>query len=143
MKSTIREARERLADLAPSLNPEMYRRLSEEVEEVARHATAHAERFLSRQLAALDAERQTLLVEVCQVRDEYEALNAGGSLGRLSAEDYAERLDALNRRRAALTERRSEVERQIDRLGEVEDDPTGWADSLYRRTPSLAPNFTF
>jgi hypothetical protein len=141
--STLREARERLADLAPGLNPEMYRRLNAEIEEAARHATAHAEHFLSGRFDALDAERQRLLVEACQVRDAYEALEAEGGLHRLTARDYASRLADLNQHRDRIEARRAEIARQVEDLSAIEDDPETWTDEQWRKYPATSPTFTF
>lgn len=143
MRSTVREARQRLADMAPALNAEMYRRYEAELKEAERTARGRGEQFASERFAALDAERQRLLVEACEVRDAYEHLEAEGALHRLSAREYADRLAALDRRRDRVEARTADIARQVEEWSAVEDDPVAWTDEQYAKFPTNAPLFTF
>ena len=140
---TIREARERLAELAPSLNPEMYGRLKAELDAAEQAARNHAEQFVNQQLERVDARRHELLVEVCSVRDSYSSLRDESALGRLSGDEYGSRLQDLDTRRDRAEARLADVEREVDRLGGIEDDPLGWADEQHRKYPTTAPTFSF
>ena len=140
---TIREARERLDELAPTLNPEMYGRLKSELDAAEQAARNHAEQFVNQQLERVDARRHELLVEVCEVRDSYSALRDESALGRLPADEYSSRLRDLDIRRDRVEARLADVEREVDRLGGIEDDPVAWTDEQYRKYPTTAPTFSF
>ncbi|GGI09036.1 hypothetical protein [Egicoccus halophilus] len=140
---TLTEARQALADLAPSLNPEMYRRLEDELKTAQRQARRYADNFLASNLATVEERRATLLVEACQVRDELDALEAEGAGGLISAADYAEQLQALEARRTQVDNAYSETVRELDGVETVEDDPDAWLDGVFRRYPKLMPAFTF
>lgn len=142
MKRTIQEARARLEDMAPSLNPEMFRRLEAEVEEAEQQARAHGQQFASEGFDRLDNERVELVREACEVRDEYEWLRDTGGL-TLSAEEYRDRLADLDRRRDRVERQLDEVERRLESLAEVEDDPVAWTDRRYEVNPRIRPNFSF
>lgn len=142
MRRTIGEARQWLEDNAPALNPAAYRQVEQEVEEAEQQARTQGQAFASEGFDRLDAERVELLREACDVRDEYERLRDTGGL-TLSAEDYRERLADLDRRRDRVERQLGEVERRLETLAEVEDDPVGWADRRYEVSPRLRPHFSF
>lgn len=143
MRSTITAARQRLVDLAPGLNQQVYGRLKAELDAAERDARARAEQFYSQHLEALDGTRRDLLVEACSVRDDLEHLAAEAALGRMSAADFGRRLDALTSRRDRVERDLAEADRRLDVLGGIEDDPEAWADDLARRFPSTQPEFSF
>ena len=140
---TLREARERLDELAPTLNQPTFARLEAELDGAEQAARTHAEQFVNQRLAQVDDRRHELLVEACEVRDAYGALRDESALGRLSAAEYASRLRDLDARRDRVEARLADVEREVDRLGGIEDDPVAWTDEQYRKYPTTAPTFSF
>lgn len=142
MRRTISEARAWLEDNAPALNPEAYRQVEQEVQEAEQQARAHGQAFASEQFDRLDLQRVELLREACEVRDAYEQLRDSGGL-TLAAEEYRERLAALDHRRDRVERQLDEVERRVETLADVEDDPIAWADRRYEVSPRLRPYFSF
>lgn len=143
-KRTIADARRAFDELTPSLNPEMYRRLDDEVKRASAGAITLAGRFADERAAAVLAERTDVLNEWCTVRDGYAALAADAADGRISARDVTERLDALRRQHRALERHGNDVGRAVEVVERIESDPEGWADeTFYAKYPHMTPDFSF
>lgn len=144
-KRTIREARSILEeDLAPGLNDYHLKRFRQSLTEAEGAARKAADEFMTRHEEHVKAARQEALKEVCDVRDELEALAAEGETGRVTGQDYAGRYTALTDRQAKAEKRLDEVGQLISAVAEVEEDPVAWADTnLYQRYPELRPEFEF
>lgn len=130
-------------DLAPTLNPTMHARLEAEIREAEAEARRHAETFLATEASNVDARRQQLLVDACEVRDAYESLTAEVARGDARARDAAAALAELNRRRQAIERALDDTQHRIDELAAVEDDPLAWVDRRYDAAPLTRPTFSF
>ena len=143
-RRTLREARSVFeGDLAPSLNPTMHARLVSELTEAESRAAERAEAFLASEVEDIEAARHELLVEVCQVRDQYEALAARVGSGEVTAREAGRDLAKLNRRMQAAQEALAKTDDRISELASVEDDPLGWVDRRYEAAPLTRPLFSF
>lgn len=143
MQRTVTDAARALEELAPTLNPEMYRRYNEELTQARNAATATAGEFADRQVADVDAVREDLLRGLCEVRDAYAALAKDGESGRISAADYQARFARLRQQQRALERRAGDIVRVAELVEGIETDPEGWADNFQNRYPHARPNFSF
>lgn len=141
---TVRQARQALAEMAPALNPEMYRRYEAEVKAAAVRAGTMAHRYVDNHLNQFEQLRQELLVEACAVRDAYEVLAAEGVQGTITAREYNARLNALRTRGRELERRESMATKACEEVEVIEQDPEAWADDTFNsKYPHIRPDFTF
>jgi hypothetical protein len=143
-RRTITSARQAFDDLAPSLNPEMYRRLQGELRQASAGALTLATRYVDESITdALNA-REDVLTEWCTVRDGYASLAAEAATGRLTAREMNERLEALRQQQRALDRHSATVGQRVETVERIEGDPEGWADeTFYDRYQHMQPEFSF
>lgn len=143
-RRTVKAARQTLEGMAPGLNPEMWRRLSEEVEAVAKDAVAMANRYADDRTQAAHLIGKDVLTEMCAVRDGLVALVREGEAGTISAAEYHKRLSDLRRQQSRLEGKATEVARAAEQVETIEEDPEAWTDTtFYERFPSLQPDVSF
>jgi len=139
---TIRQARQRLEELADTLNPMTFKRLSDEIKEAEQAATQVAHGHAAKKTSKLMERRNDVLQRMCETRDGFTAL--AKNKDRLSAKDYADRFNALKaeeRRLAAVVE---DVEGDLATVQQIEEDPVAYADeNFYDRYPATRPDFSF
>lgn len=143
VQSSIAQARARLADLAPGLNPAVYGALQAELEASEAVARQRGESHVTDLLGRVNETRQTLHAEAAEVRDAFDALAAQAEVGLISASDYAAELRKLEGRLAQALNRTDTLDNLTGQLAEVEDDPVAFTDRLYDRYPSLAPEWSW
>ena len=143
-RRTIAEARRLLADAAPSLNPEMYRRIDDEIKVVEADARTLATEYANQRADDLTNLRNDVLVEVCEVRDGYDALMAEAELGLIDADDYHHRFQQLEDRKRYLGTRAGELDYLADAVERIDEDPVAWTDrQLFGKYPQITPEFSF
>jgi hypothetical protein len=104
-------------------------------------AEAKAQEQASKRVTSLEQEfrsiRDDALRKLTEVRDDYEALAAEGSSGRISAQDYQARLQDLRRQQQAAEGRLEDAEKLVDQAEAIEGDPIAYYDDLTRRMNML------
>lgn len=143
-KRTIRAARRTFDDIAPSLNPEMYRRLQQELDAAAAAATKMGTKYADERIHGVLAKRQDVLTELCRLRDAFKAVTAEAAMGNLTAREAHDRLTELRGEMRNLDRHAADVERATELVDRIEDDPEGWADeTFYEKYPHMTPDFSF
>jgi hypothetical protein len=142
MRRTIADARRTLEeDIAPGLNDGRLRQAQEVLAQAEAQARETARGYLDRQEAEVQEVRQTALRDLTEVRDAFDSLVAEGAEGRISAREYAERLDALGQRHARADDALAKAAEQVERFEGVEDDPVGFYDELASRFEHMKVDF--
>jgi hypothetical protein len=142
MRRTIADARQVLEeDLAPTLNDGRLRQAREVLAQAEAQAREAAGAHLDRHEAELREVRQEALRELTEVRDAFDALVAEGAEGRISAKEYADRLDVLGQRRAQADDALAKAAEQVERFQGIEDDPIGFYDELASRFEHMKVDF--
>lgn len=143
-KRTLADARQTLDDLAPALNPEMYRRHQQEIHQASAAALTLATRYVNERVTDTLADRQDVLGGWCGLRDAYTALAAEAADGRVTARDVNERLAQLRQQHRRLERHGSDLGRAVEVVEGIETDPEGWADeTFYAKYPHMTPEFSF
>lgn len=131
-----------MEELAPDLNPEMYKRLNDEVKAAERAATQVAKGHATRKASRIATERQDLLRRMCDTRDGFKAL--AKARDRLTAGEYTERYNALKADERRLGAVVQDVEADVAAVEAIEADPVAYADTnFYDRYPATRPDFSF
>lgn len=143
-KRTIRAARRAFEDLAPTLNPEMYRRLEEELNQASAAATVRGTRFADERVNGILGNRQDVLTELCRLRDEFKAVAAEAALGNVTAGEVNDKLVKLRADVRQVDRHTADVERATELVERIEDDPEGWADdTFHEKYEHMRPEFSF
>jgi len=79
--------------------------------------------------------------ELTTIRQEYEALIAGGNLGRVSVLEYRQRLKDFAHRQARAEALLGSAAAAVESVARLESNPLGWYDETARRFPSMLPDF--
>ncbi len=144
MQRTIRQARQRLEDLADSLNPMSFKRLNDELKAAEAEATRAAHGHAAKKTDSLMRQRNDVLRRLCETRDAFNGLAATGKAGRISGKDYAARYAALKAEERRLQGVVTDVTSGLAAVTQIEEDPVAYADAnFYDRYPSTRPDFTF
>ena len=127
---TIRQARQRLEELADGLNPITFKRLNDEIKaaeaEATRTATGHASARRPRCYR-----RQQRLRRLCETRDGFKALAAEGKAGRVSSKDATKRFNDLKAEERRLHALLGDVEAGLATVQSIEADPVAYADENF------------
>lgn len=142
-KRTLKNAPQYLQAATPMVNQGTYSQMEAELKAAQAKALGVASETATRKVAELTAQRQQVLEDVCGVRDELAALAAEGKAGRLSGKEYREALAKLNERQRSLQRHEQQIAKAVESVAAIEDDPEGYADSLYERFPNMQPDFSF
>jgi len=140
---TITEARQRVTEMSPQLNPEVWAQLDGEVKQAERAATAKAHTFVAERFTEASLTGNEAVAAICDVRDRANALVAAAKAGHMSAAEANEQLNDLRAEYRRLERDATNVSRTADLVEAIEDDPIGWADNLHARFPATQPHFTF
>ncbi len=142
MQRTIRQARQRLEDLADSLNPMSFKRLNDELKAAEAEATRAAHGHAAKKTDSLMRQRNDVLRRLCETRDGFTAL--AKNKDRLTGNDYSARFNALKAEERRLHGVVEDVTSGIAAVTAIEEDPVAYADAnFYDRYPSTRPDFTF
>lgn len=140
----ISEARQALEDKLPKVSDWWANTYRAELEAAEGQARSRGEVHVEDRINNTREEQRELTEQICAVRDELEDLAKRGSQGELSAQEYGDAMRRLTSRRDRLEKRLSSIEARAERLSEIEEDPAGYIDSLYKRYPALQrPEFSF
>lgn len=143
-KRTLSSARKTFDELAPGLNPEMYRRLQQEIQQASATATKLATTYADEVTAELVAKRKKVLTEACRLRDEFKAVASEAALGNITAREANERLAKLRAEMRNVDRHTQDVDRAAELVERIEEDPEGWADErFYEKYPHMTPEFSF
>jgi uncharacterized SAM-dependent methyltransferase len=143
-KRTLRTARNVFDQMAPGLNPEMFRRLQKEIDEASNAATSMAGQYADKRINGLLGNRQEVLTDLCRIRDAFKAVAAEAALGNLSSREVNDRLADLRREMRSVDRHAEDVERATELVDRIEEDPEGWADeTFYEKYPHMTPDFSF
>jgi hypothetical protein len=143
-RRTLAGARRAFDDVAPSLNPEMYRRLQEELKRASAGAMHLATTYVNERVSDALMAREDVLTDWCTVRDGYTALANEAAAGRLTAREVNERLDALRQQQRGLERHGETIGRTVEKVERIETDPEGWADeTFYAKYQHMMPEFSF
>jgi hypothetical protein len=143
-RRTIASARQAFDDLAPLLNPEMYRRLQSELKQASAEALTLATRYVDGSVTEALAAREDVLTEWCTVRDGYSSLATEAAAGRLTAREVNERLQGLRQQQRALDRHSAAIGQRVETVERIETDPEGWADeTFYAKYQHMQPEFSF
>ena len=141
---TVAEAQEQLEELAPQLNPPVWKKLNAELNEVVSTTNQRAVRYMDESVASATAAAKETLVELCDVRDQLAALTVDGEAGRLTATEFNKRHQELTEQHRRLHRRVEKLAHDAELLEHIEDDPVAWADErLHVPYPQLRPHFSF
>lgn len=135
MRRSLANARRELDEIKVTLSDAklhmyqgMLRRMENEAQEHARRAVQASEERAKEH-------RDDASMELAAVRDELGDLSGDGASGRISSDDYAERLAHLRQRQSAAEDQLGEAERLADEVDAVLSDPIAWYDDLASRMP--------
>jgi hypothetical protein len=143
-KRTIAAARRAFDDLAPALNPEIYRRLQQELDAAVNAATNLGTKYADERVHDVLGKRNDTLAGLCQIRDGIKALAAEAASGNLTSREVNDRLTALRAEQRTFDAHAANVDRTTELVDRIEDDPEGWADeTFYEKYPHMTPDFTF
>lgn len=142
-KRTLKNARQHLESVTPMVNQGTYSQMHAEFKAAQAKALGLATQAATRKVTDLTAQRQEVLEDVCSVRDELAALTAEGKAGRLSGKEYRDQLAKLQQRQRSLQRHEQQIAKAVESVAAIEDDPEGYADSLYERYPNMQPDFSF
>jgi hypothetical protein len=143
-RRTLSNARRAFEDMAPSLNPEMYRRLEDELKRASAGALHLATRYVDERVNEALGAREEMLTNWCTVRDGYTALANEAATGRLTAREVNERLEDLRQQQRALERHGETIGRTVETVERIETDPEGWADeTFYAKYQHMQPEFSF
>ena len=143
-KRTLSSARKTFDELAPGLNPEMYRRLQQEIDQASAAATKLATTYADELTAEVVGKRQDVLTEACRLRDEFKAVTSEAALGNITAREANERLTKLRAEMRQVDRHAENVDRAAELVDHIEEDPEGWADErFYEKYPHMTPEFSF
>lgn len=138
-KRTISEAREALETLtlSPRKQKEYEKFLTDLVDQgVARIHSDQAESY-----AALSEQVTEVKEALREVEGELRDLEKQSRQQDIGARDYRERFSELQDRRQSILRRARSIESRVKRYIEVEQDPEGHLDGLYRKYPAVRPEF--
>lgn len=130
---TISEAEAALASLS-GLSDNQRRQCEAELQAAKAKATATGTAAADQLAQQVRLERDDLLRELCEVRDQLATAAAGCDKRALTD---------LRQRRQRLMSKVEEVERLAERVEDIEADPAAYGDSLYTKYPGTRPNFSF
>jgi len=141
---TIRQARQRLEELADSLNPISYKRLNDEIKAAEAEATRTAHGHASTKTTKMLTDANDVLRRLCETRDGFKTLAAQGKAGRVSSKDATKRFNDLKAEERRLQALLTDVEAGLATVQAIEDDPVAYADeNFHDRYPATRPDFTF
>src|SRR4051812_48755551 len=96
-RRTLTNARAMLDSLLPEISDHWAKRFESQYQDAVRRAHTFADTYVVRTADGIDEERRQTLEGLCQLRDDFAALAADGTAGRLGARDYAKRHNDLLR----------------------------------------------
>ncbi len=141
---TVGEAQAQLEELAPQLNPPVYKRLKDELNEVVSATNQRAVRYMNEAVVTASTVAKEALTELCDVRDQLAALTVDGEAGRLTAAEFNKRYQELTQQHRRLNRRVEKLAHDAELLEHIEDDPIAWADERFHVPyPQLRPHFSF
>lgn len=138
-RRTIAEARAELdrLTLPPAKRREYEGFLTKRVKrEVARVTTSQ-----SMDYTRLDEQVSAVKTALSTVEDDLHQLEKDSRSREVSASEYREGFDRLQRRRRSLLDKASSLESQVERFASIEEDPEAQLDSLYTRFPTIRPEW--
>jgi hypothetical protein len=137
-RRTLREARKVLDDdVARRVNDVQLRDLTAVMEEEEQKARATVGEMIVGESEAVNQMRSEALRALTEVRDKADALVAQAQEGRISAEEYAARLDDLAERQQQAESRLEEASTKVNYLERGEEDPIAFYSDLQQRIPTM------
>lgn len=127
---TVGEAKQRLNDLAPVLNPEMYRRYTAEVSAAEQEATNQATTYVHERFTEVHAIGVDATKAVCAVRDEAQELLRQVQAGLIPARRATTAFNTLRDRHRQIASQLKPVADATAEIEGIEAEPVAWADRL-------------
>ncbi|MFV0307823.1 MAG: hypothetical protein ACK5OX_08780 [Desertimonas sp.] len=144
MNRTIAEARQALDDLAPTVNQAIYSRLEAEIRAAEADATARATRYVEDLRSEAEGVGRQAVMDVCELRDQTDALLGDLKAARLSAGEAVKLFDSLRAQRRTVVAQAARTRSTNDTVAQITADPIGWFDRTFNTAyPLLRPAFTF
>ncbi|MBW3588087.1 MAG: hypothetical protein KY429_01540 [Actinobacteria bacterium] len=141
---TISDAQSELENLARSgANEVQVRDWTNEIEAARATAQVKASEFVGARYEEFASAHAEVLRDATQIRDELESLAIAGEKGDASLVEFRSQYDDLQRELRQTERRIEDLERVLEKVESIESDPVGWMDDLYRRYPSIGPQFSF
>ena len=141
---TIRQARQRLEELADGLNPITYKRLNDEIKAAEAEATRTANGHASAKATKMLTGANDVLRRLCETRDGFKTLATEGKAGRVSSKDATKRFNDLKAEERRLHALLGDVEAGLATVQSIEADPVAYADeNFHDRYPATRPDFSF
>jgi hypothetical protein len=135
MRRTIADARRSFEqEWLPRLNDYQAREGRKVLDQAEAEARQRAERYIADREAEVRQARDSALRALTEARDGLEGLALEGSDGRMSAEDFDQRLRALRNQQSWAEAQLEKAEALVERIAQIEADPLAWSDDLARRT---------
>lgn len=142
-RRTVLSAQQYVEENAAAINPELYRQYQEEINRAKAAAVSFATGVADGRASDVDAGREDVLRELCQVRDGYAQLIKDGQAGRLSAAEFSQAFDALESREVSSGNAVAEFTEAAAFVTDIEEDPEAYGDDYASRNPNLLHEFTF
>jgi hypothetical protein len=131
---TIASARAALDDMLPHLSDYQVAEARKVLAQLEREARNQATAYVTDREREVREARDSALRELTAVRDAMDELAAEGSTGRVSAQEYAQRLNGLAGRQFKAEDLLTKAEAKVELVEQIETDPIGWFDDLTART---------
>lgn len=143
MRSTIREANNRLEEIKYGLNDPLYNLYKGEITKAADTAGVMASGVAKERLTHFASLSERVEPELTNLRNEMKRLIRDGSDGVVDSGAFYGRLTELRRRREVVTAHMDSMRFALDSVEAIDEDPLAYADALFGKTPSLQPSFSF
>lgn len=89
----------------------------------------------------LEATIKELKSDLSEVEQKLYDLEKDSRAHDISAHEYRQRFDQLQQQRAGLMQKSLATMAQADRYADIEEDPESYLDDMYRRFPTVKPEF--
>lgn len=143
MKRTVAQAESWLDDVGAVLPAAARAEAQREIDQAKAAAANFASGVAGDRAADIDAYREVVLKELCEVRDAYAQLAKDGQAGKLTGAEYLQRLNELQGREISCSGPVSEVAEVAAFVSEIEEDPLAYADTYASRNPANQFDFSF
>jgi hypothetical protein len=131
---TISEARAVFEEqVLPQVNDHQAREARSILEAAEKQAQSFAAEYISDREREVRESRDQALRELTEVRDSLDDLRVEGGTGRVSAREYADRLEALHRRQEAAEAAMEEAQDKVSLIEQIETDPITFYDEMAER----------
>lgn len=142
MRRTIAEV-EGWLDTDSGLSEGDRRNALHELNQAKATLTQFAQDIVTSHATEVDERRENVLHELCDVRDSYAQLIKDGKGGKLTAAEFAERLNQLEGRQASAANAVRICSETTASVTAIEEDPLAYANDVATRNVGARYNFSF